>query len=157
MKNETRTIKSQSETIYIKKLKQLRAINKWSLFVFFKQALVPYEQYLKHKAVPHISKGRKHGVVVIRPLVLANGRLGPMFVDSFVQLSACIADVTSLALVTMEMVEDFLFVYKGRFSYPLVLSKLFYYYYFFYIASLCDFIVSISFFILLAYFFPRVF
>ena len=29
-------------------------------------------------------------------------------------MSACIADITSLALVTLEMVDDFLFVYQGR-------------------------------------------
>ena len=34
-------------------------------------------------------------------------------------------DVTSLALVSLEMEEDFLFLYKTRFFSPLALSKLF--------------------------------
>ena len=46
---------------------------------------------------------------------LNNGGLAPVFVYSLVLVLACIADITSLALVTLEMVDDFLFVYKGRF------------------------------------------
>ena len=44
----------------------------------------------------------------MRPHVIADGGLARVFVDS------CIADITSLALVTLEMVDDFLFVYQSH-------------------------------------------
>lgn len=47
--------------------------------------------------------------------MLADGGLTPVFVDSLVEVSTCIADITSLTLVTLEIVDDFLFVYQGRF------------------------------------------
>lgn len=40
--------------------------------------------------------------------MLADGGLTPVFVDSLVEVSTCIADITSLTLVTLEMVDDFL-------------------------------------------------
>ena len=47
--------------------------------------------------------------------VLADGGLALVFIDSLVYVSACVADTTSLALVTLEMVDDYLFVYQDRF------------------------------------------
>ena len=49
--------------------------------------------------------------------------LAPCSIPRLFSVGVGLYDVTSLALITLEIVEDFLFVYKARFFSPLALSK----------------------------------